>query len=360
MDTPFAFPEPEEGPSELPRLTDGQAWARRHIVRSRPGRRIFGTGNPNWGPHYYRKNPPDAEPLEPGQFLLFAIFKAYNSEHMISAAVHNVFAQGADRVFVLDNGSTDDTVELAEAAGATLAKRVETEWFDESLLTALMQGIVAEESPRAGAPHVWWLFLDCDEFPEGPNGLTIKAYLHTLDRSFRVVGSTFLNHIPTEKPEYVSGFHPLDFQPYCYILEREDNCAFNHQKHPLQRFDRGSHFINNYNGSHSVASGDDSIYWEPDGIVTHHFQYGEEAATRAAVRHAATRYGVYDAPNSRKFGASHRLPMLDAAYAGQWDKVTAKPGGPTIAEMNPQPWPHEPLRWYSKEDLENAQLSSPT
>ena len=207
---------------------------------------------------------------------MFALFKAYNNEHMISGAVKNAFAQGADRVFILDNGSTDKTLEYAEAAGER-RERVETEWFDEGMLTALMQGIVAEESPRSGAEYVSWLLLDCDEFPEGPDGLTINEYLQTLDRHYRVVGSTFLNHVPTDKPEYVSGFHPLDFQPCCYILGREGNCAFNHHKHPLQRFDRARHFVNNSNGSHSVSSGDESVMgtrWDR----THHFQYGEEAA----------------------------------------------------------------------------------
>ncbi len=360
MNSPFAFPEPEEGPDELPHITDAQGWARAHIVRSRPGRRIFGTGYGAWGPHFYRKNPSDPEPLEPGAFLLFALFKAYNNEHMISGSVRNAFAQGVDRVFVLDNGSTDKTLERAEAAGATLAKRVETEWFDEGLLTALIQGIVVEQSIGAGAQHVWWLFLDHDEFPEGPDGLTVKEYLLTLDRRFRVVGSTFLNHIPTGKPEYISGFHPLDFQPYCYILDREGNCAFNHHKHPLQRFDRGHHFLNCSNGAHSISSHDTSAYWEPDGIVTHHFQYGEEEATRTAVLQAAGRYVVYEETNPKKFGATLRLPTLDAVYSGQWDKVTAKPGGPTVADMNPQLWPHEPLRWYSKEDLQGAQTGTRT
>jgi hypothetical protein len=359
--SPFAFPEPEEGPTQLPQVSDSQGWARAHVIRSRLGTRVFGKALGPWGPHFYRKNPSDGEPLEPGQFLLFALFKAYNNEHMISAAVRNAFAQGVDRVFILDNGSTDHTIERAEASGATLAKRVETEWFDESLLTAVTQGIVVEESVNAGVQHVWWLFLDCDEFPEGPEGLTVKDYLATLDRQFRVVGSTFLNHLPTGTPEYISGFHPLEFQPFCYILSREDNCAFHHHKHPLQRFDRGRHFVNTSNGSHSVSSGDKSVYWEPDGIVTHHFQYGDEEVTRASVLHAASRYVVYDEQSSpKKWGAPHKMSLLDSVYSRQWEDIVVNPGGPTVAAMNPQPWPGQPLRWYSKEDLDSAQSRAPS
>jgi len=51
--------------------------------------------------------------------------------------------------------------------------------------------------------------------PEGPAGLTIADYLRRLDRRFRVVGSTYYNHLPTAKPEYIPGFHPIDFQPLC-------------------------------------------------------------------------------------------------------------------------------------------------
>ena len=49
--------------------------------------------------------------------------------------------------------------------------------FDGRLVQPLMNAVVARESLRSRADHVWWLYLDTDEFPEGPSGLTIREYL---------------------------------------------------------------------------------------------------------------------------------------------------------------------------------------
>ena len=61
--------------------------------------------------------------------------------------------------------------------------------------------------------------------------------MSTLDRRFRIVGSRYFNHFPDRRPEYLRGFHPLDFQPLCE--EKAGNlCALGHRKHHLQRWDR--------------------------------------------------------------------------------------------------------------------------
>ena len=161
--------------------------------------------------------------------------------------------QGAQRVFLIDNGSQDETVARAEDAGATISERAASDYFDDDLLIALVNGVVARESVSAGADDIWWLHLDCGEFPEGPANLTIKEFLHTLDRQFRVVGGSVLNHLPTpdRRPEYISGYHPLDFMPYCYEqTSGENGCTQRHFKHPLQRFDRDRKFISTGIGAH--------------------------------------------------------------------------------------------------------------
>ncbi len=106
---------------------------------------------------------------------------------------------------------------------------------------------------RSGAAHVWWLYLDSDEFSEGPDGMSVREYLATLDRRFRVVGANYVNHVPHSKPEYLPGFHPIDFQPLCYdfVPARWPPCALGHWKHPLQRFDRLGHFLLSNDGAGS-------------------------------------------------------------------------------------------------------------
>ena len=171
----------------------------------------------------------------------------------------------------------------AQEAGATVAEVFDTPAFDGPLAQTLMNAVVARESLRSGAEHVWWLYLDSDEFPEGPSGLSLREYLATLDRRFRVVGSAYVNHLPTAKPEFIPGFHPIDFQPICYEFEPSGG-------HPSADSVTGStrssastahgHFIVSRAGSHWGICPDELI--EPEGgIVTHHFQYRDEALTRA-------------------------------------------------------------------------------
>ncbi len=112
-------------------------------------------------------------------------------EDIIEATVRNAIAQGADAVYLVDNASTDATVRLAEAAGATIAEVYQTEAFDGRLVQPLVNAVVARESLRSGADHVWWMLIDSDEFPEGPTGKTVKEYLASLDQKFRARRITF-------------------------------------------------------------------------------------------------------------------------------------------------------------------------
>ncbi len=209
------------------------SWAR----RARPQRNDSTAGLIN-EPTGYEDNPHDPETLP--NFAFCVIVKTWMDEDIIEATVRNAAVQGADAVYLVDNGSTDHTVRNAEAAGATLADIYRTDQFDGRLAQALMNAVVARESLRHGAEHVWWLYLDSDEFPEGPDGLSVREYLAALDRRFRIVGASFLNHLPEGKPEYLVGYHPIDFQPLCYefVPVRQPPCPGGHWKHPLQRFDR--------------------------------------------------------------------------------------------------------------------------
>src|SRR5262249_45555665 len=158
----------------------------------------------------------------------------------IEATVRNAFEQGCDRVLLFDNDSPDETVAVALAAGAELIRTFSTGHHDDEFRIGLMNDAVADMSESDDARHIWWLWCDADEFPHGPRGLTVREFLASLDRSFRIVGGRVVNHYPGPvAPRYVSGFHPLDFQPLAEELP-ERRCWLWHRKHPLQRFDRGS------------------------------------------------------------------------------------------------------------------------
>jgi hypothetical protein len=302
-------------------------------------------------------NPRQPQPLE--DFRFFAVLGTWMEEDVVEATVRNAFTQGAEAVFVVDNASTDATVERAVAAGATLAESFETDAYEERVRILLMNAVVARESLASGAPHIWWLWLDADEFPEGPDGLTIAEYLRTLDRRFRVVGSTYYNHLPTEKPENIPGFHPADFQPLCeqYTSGHVHHCTQPHWKHPLQRFDRSDLFILAGGGFHTGTLRTREPLIEPTGgIVTHHMTYREESFTRGRLEllcGGPARNEFNNAVGNRTI--QRRFDSLDAVYAQNWDAVNNLRGEEPLLGVRPRPWPGPTgRRWYEKSELEAA------
>jgi hypothetical protein len=315
--------------------TARRAFSGRKRTRSEPG-------------HLWHEDNPAAPDLL-DDFHVFAVIKSWMDEDIIEATVRNAQAQGAEAVFVIDNASSDATVPNAEAAGATIAEVYATEAFDGRLVQPLVNAVVARESLRSGAEHVWWMLLDSDEFPEGPSGMTVKEYLAGLDRRFRLVGATFLNHLPDGKPEYVPRFHPLDFQPLYYTFEPISNppCPLGHWKHPLQRFDRHGQFLLSNDGAHTAYASERLI--EPSrGINVHHFQYRDEAFTRTKLElvERSERDGLHESAGWRSF--ARRRQSLDAVYTQRWDDVMTLPNRQGESSRHPIPWADHAStrRWY--------------
>jgi hypothetical protein len=270
------------------------------------------------------ENPRGAEPLD--SFRLFAILSTFLEEDVVAATVANCLRQGCERVYLVDNASPDATVERAVAAGATLARSFASERYDEAERVAHMQAVVDEVSEGQEADHVWWLWLDADEFHHGPRGLTIREYLATLDRRFRVVGARFFNHLPDREPAYADGKHPLDCQPLCYEIP-VPNCDAGHSNHPLQRWSRGAPRITAGLGAHHAVCAEPLL--EPaEGVFFHHFPYRDEAVTRRRLLRLFGRNGdagdrIGDDPNHAHLAL--RLRSLDAVYRQRWHDVAFFP-----------------------------------
>jgi hypothetical protein len=189
--------------------------------------------------------------------------------------------------------------------------------------------------------------------------MTIAEYLRTLDREFRVVGSTYYNHFPGDRPAYIPGFHPLEFQPLCerFWPERARHCSQPHWKHPLQRFDREGAFLLALGGFHSASLRTGEPLVEPaGGIVTHHFQYRDEAFTRARLDLlcATTRNDHNQIIGNTDM--KKRFASLDAVYARRWQDVDSLRRKAEVPGVHPQPWtdPRSVRRWYTADDLERA------
>jgi Glycosyl transferase family 2 len=350
---PTLSPDPQSETAEpLAPGTSPPTLDRLRALSTTARRAISGRSRPASEPDHIAHEDNPAHPARLRDFQLFAVIKTWMDEDIIEATVRAATAQGADAVYLVDNASTDATVSTAEAAGATIAEVYQTEAFDGRLVQPLVNAVVARESLRSGADHVWWMLLDSDEFPEGPSGTTVKEYLATLDRKFRLVGATFLNHLPDGKPEYVPGFHPLDFQPLHYTFEplNYPPCPLGHWKHPLQRFDRHGQFLLSNDGAHTAFASEQLV--EPStGIVVHHFQYRDEATTRAKLElvESEGRDGLHESAGWRSF--ARRRQSLEAVYTQKWDEVDTLPNKLAGSSRHPVPWTDlgSTRRWYPQD-----------
>jgi hypothetical protein len=306
----------------MPGARRGGAEEKRGLAKwSREVRRVLWTLRPRRGRIVTRAQPRRPHPLP--AFRLYAVLGTWMEADVVEACVRNAFTQGCERVFLVDNDSPDDTVPRALAAGAELAVSFTTAIFDEAMRISLMNGVARQVTGAGDDAHVWWLFLDADEFPHGPAGRTLREFLTPLDRCFRTVGTHYFDHYPSPGTVYVPGTHPLDAMPLC-ALRAQGRCEGRHTKHPLLRFDRGAARIEASGGFHNALSR--AAVLEPeDGIFEHHFPFRAEDVTRARLAALWTpapgggaRAAYQDAHERREWGrgslAMRRWETLDVVY----------------------------------------------
>lgn len=305
---------------------------------------------------------PDDPDVIPG-VRLFAVIGTWMEADIVESTVHNARIQGCERVYLVDNASTDDTVERALAAGATLARTYATARYDESVRLDHMNGVVAEISERESDSHLWWLFLDADEFPHGPSGMTLGDHVRTLDRRFRVVGMRCFDHYPVDLPHHLPGRHPIDAQPWCHELALS-MCSNHHRKHSLLRVDKKEPPIRAGNGFHLVEC--ERPLCEPaQPAFLHHFPYRDESVTRARLNRLWIKdsAGATRADPDRDTHMQARLQSLAAVYSQAWDQVVnfvaldsfgkQMASQPRPAGVELEPWAdtvpavdQHMLRWY--------------
>jgi hypothetical protein len=289
--------------------------------------------------------PAEARPLD--RVGLYAIVVTWMEADVIAATVANALAQGCDRVLLVDNDSPDDTVARAVEAGGELARSFSTPQLDEKLKIRILNETVAEVSEASEHDHIWWLWLDADEFVHGPGGTTVRDLVTGLDRRFRIVGSRYFNHFPKGAPESLPGLHPLDLQPLCQE-KPGDLCAARHRKHHLQRWDRSGPPIMSGLGFHA-ARAEVTLVEPPASTFTHHFPYRLEADTRARFDALCGRDGSgrarvdpYDRQIRHNAGTisdmSKRYRTLGHVYAGEWSEVENLRRHGERMGVQPEPW----------------------
>ena len=296
---------------------------------------------------------------------LFALIGTWYEEDIVYASVKNAFVKGCDRVFIVDNNSPDNTVEEALSAGATLAKSFETQGYDELRRIRMMNEAMQDISESTGLETIWWLWLDADEFPEGPHGVSLKEFLSVLHSKYRVVGVKYINHYPVDLPYYIPRFHPLDFEPWCEEFDATEfgHCALGHWKHPLIKYidKKRKPIITPTAGTHRAVCEEQLI--EPmSEIIVHHFPYRDREATYKRLEALCTpredgtiRNQTNDARIGHASGITKRYRNLENVYSGRWDEVDNLHLRPPTKGVALHLWEHPVThRWYFDQELRSA------
>ena len=197
--------------------------------------------------------------------ILNAVMCVWNEEDIIESTVKHAFAQGCSNVFIVDNASTDKTVDIAINAGASRATTFKTQYFDEDKKVAHLNATVEYVNNITHDEHIWWLYLDADEFPNFDCKFSIIDVLKNIDSSIMAIRGAMYDHKPTHYPYHVSGYHPIDFMPFC--------TKSSVGKVPLLRYDKGKPHLWSMGGAHTFITQGVSVPVADDFIQIHHFPY---------------------------------------------------------------------------------------
>ena len=288
--------------------------------------------------------------------MLNAILCVWNEEDIIGACVANAFAHGCDRVFILDNASTDRTVQRAIRAGAVYHATFATDEFDEIQKTVYINKCVAGITEQLPDETTWWLYLDADEFPDCNTGKTIRETLAALPPDVRAFGSDVCNHLPTHPPYLLPGFHPADFMPVGTLEAGPESYKFT-----LLRHDKDKSPIYSRTGAHTYAS-ESPVREAEERIIIHHFNYRQPDATRA--RMAALI--LPDARGKRRVAWYDRLSRTDglerSPYHDRFERLDQFYADNRLGNLKTDTLPYaypELVRWYDPRDIDlgNTPLS---
>lgn len=255
--------------------------------------------------------------------LIYAVTAVWNEEDIVYALVEHLWAQGLDRVLVIDDDSDDATAEEAAAAGAELIRTRSDGTYSEAVRSARVRAAMATHTEAAGG-DVWWLVVDADEFPRGPDGTTVRDLVQQAPAWVDVIGSRVLDHVPAGTVEYRPRHPPLPFFPLARWF-RSGFCARGHWKHPLMRV-RRAHDVYPMPGHHTVGTSDGRRAREyAPTLLTHHFPLRARGRTEAKLRRAMAPGGRYGASPDAFTRARilERVQALDDLYAGRYELVAA-------------------------------------
>jgi glycosyltransferase involved in cell wall biosynthesis len=284
--------------------------------------------------------------------LLNAVTCVWNEEDIIESTVKHALAQGCSNVFIVDNGSTDNTVANAVKAGAKPAATFKTQYFDEDKKVAHLNAVAEYISSITPDEHVWWLYFDADEFPNFDCEFSIIEMLNNIDSSIRAIHGAMYDHQPTHYPHHVPGYHPADFAPLCTVSPVG--------KVPLLRYDKGYPTLWSIGGAHDFITYGSIVPVMKNSIHIHHFPYRNPEFTFSRLKRlvhknddGVSRIDWYD--NFLK--QIHNSPSFPSQYLSKYQGLhnVYTTGKDIIFKINSLPYDFNNIvRWYdvnSKKDF---------
>ena len=203
--------------------------------------------------------------------LFNAISFVWNEEDIIESSILNALCQGCDNVFIIDNGSTDSTIQKAVNAGAKFVTSIKTRYFDEREKICQLNSFVKYYNSLNIDDIIWWMYFDADEFISTHNELSLKELIMHLDKQIKAIKGYFYDHIPSYPPYNIERFHPIDFMPDCKISST--------YKIPIIKYTNGDKHIFSAGGAHEIDTNYDEFLICENAIAIHHFQYRRPDST---------------------------------------------------------------------------------
>lgn len=303
---------------------------------------------------------------------MFAILSTWHEADIVEAAVYNCFAQGFDRVFLVDNDSPDDTIACALRAGAELACTFHTEFYQEGVRLREINQVIRRITADVALPVLWWGCFDADELPYFPGG-NIRMFVEQLPVVYNVIGAVSIDHYPTAPLANIRGFHPAEFQPCGMYRTTQGSCNYSHWKHPMICTRNGRATVGVSIGIHCpIVHSTHPPLVEPDEmLLLHHcpFRNRADTETRLAMLCApkaelgGNHRSITDDKAINAEGAIKRWRNLAAIYEGRfqdaelphaqaWRGVRGIPVQPLTELLSPEQLTF--ARWYTEAALQRA------
>ena len=160
--------------------------------------------------------------MSEGGFSVLAIVAAYNEEDLIEATIGHLVADGVD-VYLIDNGSTDRTIEAASAwmgRGLIAIERFEDSdqgQFDWETILKRKEEIALEY------PADWYIHHDADEIRHGPwPQVNLKHAIQRVDAlGFNCIDFEVFQFCPVDDA-FERGCDPLEYFSYYKVAAGYD------------------------------------------------------------------------------------------------------------------------------------------